>query len=841
MDYTWETSHENDGGKKVTKESLPTVKRVSIRSLPRHLIIHLKRFEFDFETMQQIKINERFTFPLELDMFPYTVEGRDEGDEVSARGEDEGCGGDRDSVDRSDYIYELAGVVVHVGTAHSGHYYSYIKERSSIHGKSNRNTRSEPSWFEFNDSFVSEFDIDDLEDECFGGEEVWRGSGNTSAGSRGGTTVNNAKLQEKARNAFMLVYDKKIRPSKHVSSESESADSTAESTSAAVVDLIRKDNESFWRTKSIFNARYYKFTGELIQRSGYVGHSREIDCSLLECAVSFTFGTLAQAREREYVAQWCAWIMDKLLRRNPACAFHLLGMLCRRQTKLVTPTHSVSSAESVTSSSSDESEPIHSRARVTNLLKGLLLDIDDGDVRSSIMKVILVAMEVVLHSDATDYSGVVSSDDDGVEDGSTLSLELASQLIQLLRDAQLQWRNISVFFSPISVLAKHSERCRSIMQSRNYIACLVSLFLAHDTPYPTLVGGVEAGNHKSRTMTDGYTFPDWRSLLKAVAALLPNVPSSDSTSCDNQTPESSDKLHIPSASDGEASVPVDGSQAVLSPEAQSMIESAVFIYRLLRTVKGPDRKKFVFPIVKYTVYNSKTNTNTYIDTIVNYMKKEDGTAMKIPMRGAMLLCEVDDGIREWRVGEVMRAVTDEMKASYQYVLATETCATMLIRICKHCMLARQWVTQNSDRLRWLDSWLNSRRTGGYPHGSFLSKMRRTANSGSHAQGGYSGAGAATTGPSAAATATANLSALRALFSGNSPSVKSAGHWQGSGYDSDDDPVELIGKKIRIRWVDREFLGTITKYSVDSGMHTIAYDDGDIKPCNLANKSWSIVE
>lgn len=31
---------------------------------------------------------------------------------------------------RDHYRYRLGGIVVHMGTAHSGHYYSYIRERS---------------------------------------------------------------------------------------------------------------------------------------------------------------------------------------------------------------------------------------------------------------------------------------------------------------------------------------------------------------------------------------------------------------------------------------------------------------------------------------------------------------------------------------------------------------------------------------------------------------------------------------------------------------------------------------------------------------------------------------
>lgn len=36
------------------------------------------------------------------------------------------------------YQYELVGVVVHMGTADSGHYYSYIKERVPLEGSERR-------------------------------------------------------------------------------------------------------------------------------------------------------------------------------------------------------------------------------------------------------------------------------------------------------------------------------------------------------------------------------------------------------------------------------------------------------------------------------------------------------------------------------------------------------------------------------------------------------------------------------------------------------------------------------------------------------------------------------
>lgn len=57
--------------------------------------------------------------------------------------------------------FELVGVLVHSGTAESGHYYSYIKERPTSAGR--------PGWYEFNDEMVSQWDLNYLEHSTFGG------------------------------------------------------------------------------------------------------------------------------------------------------------------------------------------------------------------------------------------------------------------------------------------------------------------------------------------------------------------------------------------------------------------------------------------------------------------------------------------------------------------------------------------------------------------------------------------------------------------------------------------------------------------------------------------------
>lgn len=55
----------------------------------------------------------------------------------------------RESKPEDYYHYHLAGVVVHMGTANSGHYYSFIRPRDGG-----------GEWLEFNDTVVSTFDVE---------------------------------------------------------------------------------------------------------------------------------------------------------------------------------------------------------------------------------------------------------------------------------------------------------------------------------------------------------------------------------------------------------------------------------------------------------------------------------------------------------------------------------------------------------------------------------------------------------------------------------------------------------------------------------------------------------
>ncbi|PWN22861.1 cysteine proteinase [Microstroma glucosiphilum] len=80
-------------------------KRMKIRKLPAVLALHLKRFKYEEETQRYVKLAYRVVFPLQLRLFNTADDAED-----------------------PDRLYELFGIVVHIGVGpHHGHYVSIVK------------------------------------------------------------------------------------------------------------------------------------------------------------------------------------------------------------------------------------------------------------------------------------------------------------------------------------------------------------------------------------------------------------------------------------------------------------------------------------------------------------------------------------------------------------------------------------------------------------------------------------------------------------------------------------------------------------------------------------------
>jgi ubiquitin C-terminal hydrolase len=142
-------------GKKVDAQ-----KGLAFKSLPYLLTLQLNRFDYDYETWQRIKLDDRIEFPFVLDMNRFIDK--------------------ENNKDNKQYNYELFAILIHSGNAAGGHYFAYIKNMQN--GK----------WYNFNDSNVQEITENDV--------KVMYGGNEGDAGKSLYKSIN------ASTNAYMLMY-----------------------------------------------------------------------------------------------------------------------------------------------------------------------------------------------------------------------------------------------------------------------------------------------------------------------------------------------------------------------------------------------------------------------------------------------------------------------------------------------------------------------------------------------------------------------------------------------------------------------------------------------------------
>lgn len=181
-------------------------KGLKFSKFPYIMTLHLMRFDFDYNTMYRIKLNDKVEFPLKLNLnnfisnnkngldkeealsegFPEELFGsgskcddssytgtdsssaldeidqdEDEGIDLTQHRHEDKRGGDLNSENEpiGPYMYELYAIMIHSGSASGGHYYAYIKDFKT------------DQWLCFNDQSVSVITMDDIE-RSFGGGPV---------------------------------------------------------------------------------------------------------------------------------------------------------------------------------------------------------------------------------------------------------------------------------------------------------------------------------------------------------------------------------------------------------------------------------------------------------------------------------------------------------------------------------------------------------------------------------------------------------------------------------------------------------------------------------------------
>jgi len=522
--------------------------RVCVKTLPKTLILHLKRFEFDMETLKRLKINDYYEFPTVVNMEPYTLEYLTKQESnLENQNQNQNQNGTETQVteyenipqtegnnpiefvddpsflatipeEKRKYYYKLVGILVHTGTADSGHYYSFIKERTPRFPN-----QEEKKWLQFNDSNIDQFNFKDIPQECFGGFEYvssWDSS----------QMKNVSKYHTKPYSAYMLFYESLTNEDIEEMKAAELAlQSTQSSQILPIASNIQEANEDFLRDKFVFSETYFNFVFSILQNEWKVitaleNPNMKIMESIITMSVNFFIYTLSHAKDRGPFNEWIKFLISIFHGRPEACTWFLTTLIqtetlsrillqCHIKEVQVALVDTILAAISVL------------RPSEKDLYKVTLVPEDNSpkrkvphetsDQQSKHMK-----KEGKRDSDNANSSNSISVKHPSGSSTTSIIAKTIQSLFDLLNDAPNYWRNFETYFSLLFSITKLGWEERSFIISISGIAKLLLFYLGDEVPYHLLPPDADSKKKRRRKMGDKFTSPPLEDMLNVLSLLL---------------------------------------------------------------------------------------------------------------------------------------------------------------------------------------------------------------------------------------------------------------------------------------------------------------------------------
>jgi ubiquitin carboxyl-terminal hydrolase 9/24 len=484
-----------------------TTRRTCFGLLPDTLIVHLKRFDLDFQTFETVKLNNMIAFPNKLDMFKYTKEGIEVAD-MQKRANESGES-PKEPVDPEDYSYDLQGVLVHSGVAQGGHYYSFIRDMpsdvSSNVGLSS-STCDKDSWFKFDDDFVSAFNPDNIPTSCFGGTY--------STGVRINDSMNESFEEERSANALMLFF-RKTRPSKGKSKDKNGASTGSGTVGTTEIAPVLENIISFDELNKIdpLIDGYQAFEGEVWETnikqliSEYVLDSdfHSFVRSLLSTLLSDPSVDTQAARDANITLKTAAADIKMNEIASFGCQFFLDVVLkCREREGVSVWIDVLKSCFSLYPTTA-EWFIFHVLSLQCSWLKDFLMQSVDSGASENFVELLVEACRSIAAHDPERTAKAAA-------DADALIYRLADALLHLLSMAPSHIRTCEELFSAFRDLASIPQFTKYVIQ-RDIIARLAFLIIPDQVP-PTIATSFEGT--VANTNTASFVAP----IMDAIAGIM---------------------------------------------------------------------------------------------------------------------------------------------------------------------------------------------------------------------------------------------------------------------------------------------------------------------------------
>lgn len=413
------------------KKKVRAIKRCSIKRISPTLIIHLKRFEYMIDRQTPIKLSDHFAFPTTLNVEPYTKEGIEK-KETSGKFENPS----------PDFEYELVGVLVHSGHADAGHYYSFIKERSSNDPRSNR-------WFRFDDTQVTPFNIENLPEECFGGTQT------TSYSAWSGHV--STREQPKMKNAYMLFYEKVHRDSQEMTDASQSMIKTL-----PLLKHIQAENYQLMRDRQLFDPEYFHFMFQLLSsvafppNQSYEMTPDDVGFQMIQLETFFLFETFTRVREEKSFVLWMKHLTSLFQSHVYGCKWFLELLLTSRR----------------------------------SWFRYLLLECYDEYVRQQFSELLIVVLKTLGPLEYEFYLATETFEAMEIEDTKmepqeipkAVCVRFMEHFLSMMETTRQHWRRFSQYFQLLRDYASMGPWERLFLAHKNIVAMLVDYYMGPFSP-----------------------------------------------------------------------------------------------------------------------------------------------------------------------------------------------------------------------------------------------------------------------------------------------------------------------------------------------------------------------